>query len=65
MKRLLQSYKFYCALIATISIGVLAKFDITSDSVLLAIIGLWSTVIGGQAWKDATQIKNDERTGVK
>lgn len=60
MKRLLASYKFWCALIATIAVGVLAKFGITSDAVLLALISMWGVVIGGQAWKDAADIKHND-----
>jgi hypothetical protein len=60
MKRLLKSYKFYCALLGTVAVITSHKMGIESDAILLGIIGLWTAVIGGQAWKDATKINNGE-----
>jgi|TARA_R110000803_G_C11964105_1_gene319040 hypothetical protein len=53
MERLLKSYKFYGALFGTISALISGKYFGLDTSVQLAILGLWATVIAGQAVKDA------------
>jgi hypothetical protein len=58
MNNLIKSYKFWCALIASLVIMLVAKVGGVGDGVLMSLIGLWSVVIGGKAWADANKIKN-------
>jgi len=59
MKRLLQSYKFYGALFGTASAFVGAKVFELDSTVIAMVLGLWASVIAGQAWKDAATIKGN------
>lgn len=58
MNKLIKSYKFWTALIASLVILLVAKIGGVGDGVLMSLIGLWSVVIGGRAWADANKAKN-------
>ena len=58
MKRLLQSYKFYAALFGTVAAFLGAKTFELDTSVNLVVVGLWATLIGGQAIKDFAVERN-------
>ena len=59
MKRLFQSYKFYGALMGTAAAFVGAGVFHLDSSIIGMVVGLWATVIGGQAWKDIAILKNE------
>ena len=62
MKRLLKSYKFYGALIGTASAFLGSKMEM-SDTILMVVVGLWATVIAGQAVKDFAIEKSKNGNG--
>jgi len=59
MERLLKSYKFYGALFGTAAAFVGAGVFKLDTSIIGMVVGLWASVIAGQAWKDAATIKNE------
>ncbi len=56
MRRLFSSYKFYGTVLGTLT-GFLGNEREMDSGVLIIVIGLWITLIAGQAWKDASIIK--------
>ena len=58
MKRLFQSYKFYGAVFGTAAAFVGAKVFELDTTVIAMVVGLWASVIAGQAFKDVQIEKN-------
>jgi hypothetical protein len=61
MKRLFQSYKFYGAVFGTAAAFVGAGVFHLDTSIIGMVVGLWVTVIGGQAFKDVAILKNENK----
>ncbi len=57
MGRLFKSYKFYGALFGTASAFLGSKVFELDTTILAIVVGLWATVIAGQAWKDAALLR--------
>tara|TARA_R110000803_G_scaffold69058_2_gene131202 strand:+ start:377 stop:592 length:216 start_codon:yes stop_codon:yes gene_type:complete len=58
MKRLFKSYKFYAAVFGTSAAFVGAGVFDLDTSVITMVLGLWTSLIAGQAVKDYQIEKN-------
>lgn len=61
MKRLLQSYKFYAALFGTSAAFVGSGVFELDTTVITMVLGLWTSLIAGQAVKDYQIEKNKNK----
>ena len=59
MKRLFQSYKFYGALMGTAAAFLGAGVFHLDSSIIGMVVGLWASVVAGQAFKDVAILKNE------